>query len=266
MNPQSNTTLRRSLLPVLIAITSVTEAAVTIGFDNFDSSVAGTDYATRTITSGINNSTTTFNIVTRATLQNPSMIDTSTAAGGVVALNATDDLGFLSASKTDNFFGMFRAGATRTLSYTFAITGYDSLALAFDWATSGSSTSRLASISYSIDGGASSSIFTAGTANTTDWTETFDNGTSFLRADSFGTTVNGVTGANLTDVFQNFAPTIAGTGNVLTITVSQSSTVGGTYGGYGLDNLVLSGNVIPEPSSIALIVLGFSGILIRRRR
>ena len=252
---------------MLIAATSVTEAAVTIGSDNFDTSVAGTDYATRTITNGINNTSNTFNIVNRTNLQNASMIDTSTSAGGVVALNAVDDLGFLSASKTDNYFGMFRAGATRTLSYTFAIMDYDNLGIAFDWVTSGTvTTDRLASISYSIDGGASSTIFEAGIANGTDWNETFDAGTSFTRGNSFGTTVNGTVGANLTDIFQTFTPTIAGTGNVLTLTVVQNSTVGGTYGGYGMDNLVLSGTLVPEPGSSVLIALGCAGLLIRRRR
>jgi hypothetical protein len=249
---------------MLIAGTSVTEAAVTIGTDNFDTSVVG---GTRTITNAINNGTTTFNIVSRTDLQNASMIDTSTLAGGVVPLNAADDLGFLSASKTDKFFGIFRAGATRTLTYTFAIMDYDNLGLAFDWVTSGTVASdRLASISYSIDGGAFTTIFEAGIANGTDWNETFDGGTAFTRGNSFGTTVNGAAGANLTDIFQTFNPTIAGTGNTLTLSVVQGSTVGGTYGGYGMDNLVLSGTVVPEPSSSALIALGCGGFLIRRRR
>ncbi|MGB6222926.1 hypothetical protein [Haloferula sp.] len=233
----------------LLAVSTPITSAETIGSDDFDTSVEGTDYVSRTITNGVNNAANTFAVVNRENLVFPGMIDTSVSAGGVVALNEADDLGFLSEAKSDSFFGMYRNGANGVLTYVFDITGFNNLQLSLDWVMSGGvTTNRLASVSYTIDDGSPATIFQAGLANLDNFFEPFDRGgDSVRRSASWGTTVNGLPAGNLTDEFQTFVPSISGTGSTLTITIVLESTVGGTFGGYGIDNLVLSGDRITGP-------------------
>ena len=232
-----------------------------VGSDNFDGT---STYASRTITSGINNANNTFSIVSRANVNNASMIDTSVAAGGKIAFNAADTLGFLGTNNTDNVFGMYRAGAARTLVYTFTISNYTNLNVAMDWAISGDIADKNTSMSYSIDGAAATTVFDIGTSGV-NWNETMDNGTVLNRNRNASVLVNGVSAAHLTDEFQTYNPTIAGAGSVLTLTFVQDNTVGG-YGGIGLDNIILNGTVIPEPATLGMVAAFGGGILFIRRR
>ncbi|MDF7826804.1 hypothetical protein P4B35_22445 [Pontiellaceae bacterium B12227] len=217
-----------------------------IGKDNFDD--AGI-YTSRSIVGGINTAAgTTWNIVSRDNIQYPGMIDTSVEAGGVVATNASDTLGFLGTNKTDKVFGMYRAGTTaKSLTYTFDITDYEDLNLLVDWATSGGfNGDKDVSMSYSIDGGATNMILDLGFSGL-GWDETMDNGTVLSRATGFGVSVNGVVTNSLIDEFQTYNPVIDGTGSNLTLIIVMGSGVGG-FGGMGMDNLELIGT-LSEPAA-----------------
>ncbi|VGO12221.1 hypothetical protein PDESU_00772 [Pontiella desulfatans] len=219
-----------------------------IGRDNFDD--AGI-YASRSIVAGINSAPgVTWAIVSRDNIEYPGMIDTSVEAGGVVDTNATDTLGFLGTNKTDNIFGMYRAGTSaRSLTYTFDITDYEDLNLLVDWATSGAyNGSKDVSMSYSIDGGATNTILDLGFSGS-GWDETMDNGTVLSRASGFGVSVNGVVTNSLTDEFQTYNPAIAGTGSNLTLIIVMESSVGG-FGGMGMDNLELIGTLSGPPAPV----------------
>jgi hypothetical protein len=205
-----------------------------IGRDNFD----GEDgYLSRTITDGINNANNLWGIVDRDTVVTDEVIDTSVAAGGVVALESTDTFGFLGTNKTDQVFGMYRAGGSRSLVYTFNIAGAEALKLGMDWACSGDISDKNTSVSCSIDGGATQTVFEVGTGSV-NWSETLDDGTVLDRERNAAVLVNGVAAAHLTDEFQTYTPSVDGTGQVLTVTIVMDSTVGG-FGGFGLDNLTL---------------------------
>ncbi len=218
-----------------------------IGQDDFDGAAL---YADRTIVGGANSAGgITWAVVSRDNIQYPGMIDTSVAAGGVVTQDVTDVSGFLGTNKTDNIFGLYRAGAAgggRSLTYTFDITGYTNLNLLVDWATSGAyQESKDVSMSYVIDGGATNTILDIG-VSPDDWTETMDNGTELTRTFSFPVTVNGVVTNSLTDEFQTYNPQIDGMGTNLTLIIVMESGVGG-FGGMGMDNLKLYGTIPGTP-------------------
>jgi len=221
---------------------------VLIGQDNFDGT---STYLTRTITDGINNSLTTWGIVNRSTVAYQGMVDTSKFLVNGDPGDGTDTLGFIDSSKTDNFFGMYRSGASRTLVYTFDISGYTDLSLSMDWATSGDIVPVGLTMSYSIDGSDDTEIFRIGNASTA-WTETMEDGRTVTNSRRATVRVNGEVGTPVTDVFQTYSPTIAGTGSTLTVTIVLGSTTGG-WGGFGMDNLELYGTFA---RSLNLIIVG----------
>jgi len=73
-----------------------------------------------------------------------------------------------------------------------------------------------------------------------------------MRAMILPVSASGASVAHLTDVFQSYTATIAGTGAELTVTIVQASTVG-SYGGFGLDNLVLKGTTPPAQGTLIVI-------------
>jgi hypothetical protein len=223
---------------------------VLIGQDNFDGM---STYLSRTITGGANTATITWNIVNRSTVAYQGMVDTSKFLVNGNPGDGTDDSGFIDSSKTDNVFGMYRAGGTRTLVYTFDISGYTNLSLTMDWATSGGVGDKDTWVAYSIDGAANTEIFRIGNQSTA-WTETMEDGRTILRNNSAAVLVNGVAGTHLTDVFQTYNPTIAGAGSTLTVTIVQGSTIGG-FGGFGMDNLELYGTSLVSEGKLNLYIL-----------
>jgi hypothetical protein len=222
-----------------------------IGKDDFDGSEA---YADRTIINPLDNGNILFKIVNRDTIRTSYLIDTTVAAGGFVGLNPADTLGFLGTNKTDNILGMYRAGTTRALTYTFNIAGYTDLNLSMDWAASGSLADKGVSMSYSIDGAPATTSFVVGTGFSA-WSETMDIGTVVNNAISGSVLVNGVDTNSLTDAFQTYTPTFDGTGSTLTLTFVMTSTAGG-YGGMGMDNLKLYGTIpLPPVTEVGEIAI-----------
>jgi pimeloyl-ACP methyl ester carboxylesterase/predicted lactoylglutathione lyase len=225
----------------LVATVSITVGlgnAALFGQDNFD---GDTLYESRIITGANNSDNVLWQIVNRETVATDEVIDTSVEAGGVVARNTGDTLGFLGTNKTDNVFGMYRAGATRTLVYTFDVSGAEDLMLQMDWACSGDIADKNTSVFCSIDGGATQTVFDVASSGD-NWNETMDNGTVLDRNRSASVTTNGVASPHLTDEFQTYTMSVAGTGSNLTVLIVMDNTVGG-FGGFGLDNLKLYGTI-----------------------
>jgi hypothetical protein len=223
-----------------------------VGQDDFDGT---SSYASRIVANELDNGNVCFKIVNRDTIVTDEIIDTSVAAGGVVGLDSTDTIGFLGTNKTDNIFGMYRAGASRTLTYTFDIASLTNLNLSMDWAASGSLLDKDVSMTCSIDGAPATTNFIVGTT-TPGWDETMDSGTVINNARSGLVLVNGVATNSLTDAFQTYTVPLDGTGSTLSLTFVMTSTVG-NFGGMGIDNLKLFGTITgtPELPEIGLMTL-----------
>ncbi|WPJ96272.1 malectin domain-containing carbohydrate-binding protein [Coraliomargarita algicola] len=222
------------ILGVWLLLSAGLQAAL-IGRDDFD--------GTETFLSKVNSNPTNrgalvWDSVSRATVAEQAVIDTSVSAGGLIGLNTGDVDGFLESTKTDHFFAMYRGGvsAARTLTYTFDISGSTYLSLSMDWACSGYIHEPLISVTYSIDGADPTTIFSVG-SSAEDWTETMEDGREVLNGRSATVTANGEVANPLTDRFQTYTPKITGSGSVLTVTITMGSGVGGPA--YGLDNIAL---------------------------
>jgi hypothetical protein len=225
---------------------------VLIGQDNFDGT---STYLSRTITKEANTANTTWGIVNRSTVAYQGMADTSKYLADGSPGDGTDVQGFLKSTKTDKFFGLYRGGAggARTLTYTFGIAGYTNLNLAMDWAASGDIPDPGITMTYSIDGAAPTTIFMIGTSRKA-WVETMEDGRKSTRPRRAAVTVNGVAGTSLSDIFQTCTPKIAGTGSVLTLTLTMAGTTGPAA--FGMDNLKLYGTVISEPVTVGMLGAG----------
>ncbi|WP_372795798.1 hypothetical protein, partial [Pontiella sp.] len=212
--------------------------AALIGQDDFDGAET---FMSKVNSDPKNRGALVWDAVSRATVAEQAVIDTSVAAGGLIGLNTEDEDGFLESTKTDQFFAMYRGGVTaaRTLTYTFDIAGSTDLSLSMDWACSGYIEDPMIHVTYSIDGAAASPVFSVG-FSAVDWTETMEDGRNVLNGRSTTVTVNGAAADPLTDQFQTYTPTITGTGSVLTVIISMGSGVGGPA--YGLDNIALYAN------------------------
>jgi hypothetical protein len=113
--------------------------------------------------------------------------------------------------------------------------------LQMDWACSGDIADKNTSVFCSIDGGATQTVFDVASSGD-NWNETMDNGTVLDRNRSASVTTNGVASPHLTDEFQTYTMSVAGTGSNLTVLIVMDNTVGG-FGGFGLDNLKLYGTI-----------------------
>ncbi|CAA6677721.1 MULTISPECIES: putative glycoside hydrolase [unclassified Lentimonas] len=203
-----------------------------LGQDNFDGSER---YLSRTFSSTENSATATWDIVNRATVANPDILDTSLYLQNGDAGDSIDEIGYLESSKTDNFLGIERS-AGKTLTYTFDISGYGDLHMTMDWVASDNYLSTLL-VTASIDGSAAQDIFSVA-KNTTNPSYTMEDGRTVSKNNGAQGYVNGVADALILDGFSTFNSTIEGTGSLLTIVIQQT----GSYSGeLGMDDLVLYG-------------------------
>lgn len=220
-------------------------ASVMIGYDDFDGTAS---FVSRINSSAVNAGAATWDIVSRTTLNTNSndILDTSKYKQNGTAGDGVDVVGFLESTKTDNFFGIYRGGltvGTRTLTYTFNIAGYTNLSVAMDWVASGSLGTTVLYMSSSIDSSAANTNFFAIRANTADPVYTMEDERSVTNASSGRVWINGAdTGVGLTDNFTTFTPAVSGTGSILTLTLTMSSTTAGSA--FGMDNLKVQGEVV----------------------
>lgn len=183
--------------------------------------------------------------------------DSVAGAAGNTAF-PTDVQGFAGQAFTNGFFGVtdtvnsVNTGPV-TASFTFNIAGASNLGLSVDVAAMGDfELADAFSFSYSIDGGAFVTLLTSSVDETGSTSYIMDSGAVVSVDDPMY--LNGVL---LNDNYQNFAAAIAGTGSSLEIRF-----IGDTDGAeaFGFDNL----KITPEPTSLALLVLGGLGFLRRR--
>jgi hypothetical protein len=110
------------------------------------------------------------------------------------------------------------------------------------------------SVSASIDGGSSEEIFRIENDG-----DQF-NSSPFVDTDFDGTGE----GDEITDTFQTFSADIAGTGSSLDLVLTFSLDSGDED--LAIDDVIVSGTVIPEPMSVGLAMVGLGGLVLRRRQ
>jgi hypothetical protein len=236
----------------MAALNTEPARAAIIGKDDFDSPYIAN---IRIIQLPINTQSTTWDVVNRDMLMNPNLMDVSVSGTSNVAKNSSDSLGFIDSRKTDKFFGMHRSGSTRKLIYTFDVSNHVNLSLKMDWSTSGDVTDKDVKMTASLDGATPVTIFQIG-SSINSWSETLENNTTYLRNRRAEVTVNGQPANFLTDNFQTYSSSIPGLGSTLTVEVVMNSTV--AFGGFGLDNLELSGST-PGSYTAWAAAYGLSG-------
>jgi len=183
--------------------------------------------------------------------------------GGSDYLVLTDSPGGADVKSYTGFTGSYLAGEDLdgegadlpvTATWTVDITNYENLTFSGDFAEFFDSPGDIDEaddlwITAAIDGSPAETII------------------DFDGADFSSGTFNGVfrldgTGTALGDAAQNFSAPISGTGSTLTLVLSAD--LGSGDEDFAVDNFVVEGDVIPEPTSLAL--LGLGGLLIARRR
>lgn len=127
---------------------------------------------------------------------------------------------------------------------------------------SGASFEDRFSFSYSSNGGPEvlaidSSVNTAGS-----YSFTMENGTVVNRDDPISAVPVGGTTVQLDNIFRTVTAPIVATPGTLTVTFRGLMDTEAV----AFDNLVITGDVIPEPTSLALLAAGGSILLLRRRR
>ena len=118
------------------------------------------------------------------------------------------------------------------------------------------------SISYQIDGGGFTPIFgVENTANFNSQQTGIDRNNDGVADEAIGS------GELITNAFAQFGESIAGTGSSLdlTITIAQDG-FSNNDEDFAFDNVEISGDLVPEPSSTSLLGLGGLALALRRRR
>jgi hypothetical protein len=216
---------------------NVSPNAILLGEDDFDGNA---QYLNRTIVGSKNTSTFTWDIVNRLTVLCPEVIDTSLYQADGSAGDGVDSIGFLGSPKTDNLFAMYRV-SDATMTYTFDVSGCTNLSLAMDWAASGDMPDLGIRVDASMDGGASQTIFQV-VSDSFDPIYVMEDGREVTEGRSAVGLENGVEEAVILNEFQTFDSQIEGTGNTLTILITQTNGIGGRS--VGLDNLKLYGETV----------------------
>lgn len=152
---------------------------------------------------------------------------------------------------------------SRTMSFNVNISNYDTLTFNTLFAASGNAAATPAYdandgflIRASIDGGAFQNLLAFEAAGATN---------QLLRQDTnFDGVGDGFLPSSAFTAFNNLA--ISGTGNNLLLQIILTANDGNVEFAY--DNVTISGNItaVPEPSSIALLILAGSVVAFRRRR
>ena len=180
---------------------------------------------------------------------------------------------------SDHFFGTNdvdnndnpNGGGTAT--WTMDITNLEDLSFSVDLSAMGNyeSGDNTHSFSYSIDGGPSQTLVSIDANDSASFTYQMES--NRLGQDTLTNTLDDpleITDDNGTRVIDNTFTTvgqanISGIGNSLTLTYTAGPNNGGSEP-FAFDNVRVSGSVIPEPTSAALLGLGGLAMCRRRRR
>ncbi len=180
----------------------------------------------------------------------------------------SDSLGIVNSGNTDTFFGMVDTVNSNnnepvSAEWVFDVTGATNLSLSLDMAAMGDfESSDVFSWSYSLDGGALTSLFDGITDDTIAQDYTLEGGNSFNLNDPM--TVNGV---SLSNEFLNFSNMINGTGSSLSIFLIGSSNGGSEA--IAFQNLIINGDdtiTVNEPSILILFGMGLGLVGFARRK
>jgi hypothetical protein len=191
---------------------------------------------------------------------------------GSYTLNNVQGSTYYAAEDIDGASVPIPSGSPLDLVFTVNITGYTDLSfnilMAEDDSTDGAEDWDAHDhflVFYQIDGGGVTNLFAV---------EAPEPGGDLTNNEAReDTDFDGIgDGIEITDTFNQFSKTIAGTGNSLVLTVrflSDDNPSSGSYAGdedIAFDNVTINGTPVPEPTTFALFALGLGTIVFPRRR
>jgi hypothetical protein len=180
----------------------------------------------------------------------------------------SDAIGIVKVVKDDAWFGMTDTvnddnpdGDVQAV-WEFDVFNYENMTITIDFGAMGDfegpgSDPDIFDFTYSIDGSPAQPLFTSTIDEDGMHTYVMEDGTTRDLDDPLF--INGVL---IDNDFQALTAAVAGTGSVLTLTF-DGRTNGGSEA-FAFDNIIIEGDLIPAPSTLAL--LGVAGLVARRRR